>query len=290
MGDAREHDVAVVGAGLAGLTATSRLEAASARVVTLEARGEVGGRTRSVTLGGDVFDAGGEFVGRNHPRIRALAQRLGVAATPSGLVGARTQWRTGRDPRVGHLPPLSASEALAVARAAGALARLARDVPPAEPWRARAAAALDGRSLAQWLDRRGVRGRARRLLEATFESLATVRADRLSLLHVLWWIARPGGPIAALKDVNALRVPGGAQEISTRLARACASRSGSAHRWRGSASTTGASSSRRAAARRGRRATRSCARRCRPWSRSTSTHRSTPPSGRCTARCASGAR
>ena len=211
-------DVVVVGAGLAGLTAASRLEEASLRVAVLEARDEVGGRTRSRRLAGQVVDLGGEFVGPHHRRVRALARELDVPVRSSGLARARTQWLIDQGRRVGSLPPLSVTEALAAVRALRGLARRARSVPPDEPWRAPGAAELDSRSAREWLEERSGGGRAYRLIAALLEGLATVRLEQLSLLHVLWWIARPGGPIAAMRDVNAMRPSGGAQELSRRLA------------------------------------------------------------------------
>ncbi len=78
--------VAVVGAGLAGLTCAHRLTLAGVTVVVLEGRGRVGGRTHSPTLpNGAVGELGGEWIGDDQTAIRALAQELGVPLAPVGV-------------------------------------------------------------------------------------------------------------------------------------------------------------------------------------------------------------
>jgi monoamine oxidase len=92
----RTTDVVVVGAGLAGLTAARRLRAKGVRVVVLEARPRVGGRTLSYELhDGRVLDVGGQWVGpipgettsstipgqavqRTQHRVFDLARSLGI--------------------------------------------------------------------------------------------------------------------------------------------------------------------------------------------------------------------
>ncbi|HEV2726971.1 MAG TPA: FAD-dependent oxidoreductase, partial [Solirubrobacterales bacterium] len=79
-----EADVAIVGAGLAGLVAARRLAAAGLQPLVLEARGRVGGRVLNEEIGeGRVVEVGGQWIGPGQERIAALAAELGVATFPT---------------------------------------------------------------------------------------------------------------------------------------------------------------------------------------------------------------
>lgn len=72
-------DVAIVGAGAAGLTAATRLRSLGRRVVVLEARGRPGGRVHTDRRLGEPFDSGAHYLhwAERNP-WRAVAARLGV--------------------------------------------------------------------------------------------------------------------------------------------------------------------------------------------------------------------
>jgi len=73
-----DHDVIVVGAGIAGLHAALTLEAAGLRVLVLEAQHRVGGRIHSMRQLGSTAEAGGTYIGAGYARLIGAAERHGV--------------------------------------------------------------------------------------------------------------------------------------------------------------------------------------------------------------------
>lgn len=72
------HDVAVVGAGLAGLHAALLLEEQGLDVCVVEAQQRVGGRIHSMRELGDNAEAGGTYIGAGYGRVMRAAARFGV--------------------------------------------------------------------------------------------------------------------------------------------------------------------------------------------------------------------
>lgn len=202
-----EADVAIVGAGLAGLVAARGLAAAGLRPLVLEARDRVGGRILNQEIGeGQVVEVGGQWIGPGQERIVALAAALGVGTFPTHdegrhllEIGGKRTTNSGAitDARVELLRDLSrAVSPLALADlelARARLDRMARQVPLEKPWSAPKARRWDEQTFASWLRRNTRTAAARTLLELATEAVWAAEPADVSLLHVLFYAHSGGG-------------------------------------------------------------------------------------------------
>lgn len=207
MPETLETDVAVVGAGLAGLVAARELLAGGVEPLVLEARERVGGRVLSEEIGdGKVVEVGGQWIGPTQERIAALARELGIGTFPTHDEGRHLIELGGRvasyeglitDARPGLLRDLSkAISPLAMAdleQARARLDRMARRVPLERPWEAPKAARWDAQTFATWLRRNTATATARGLLELATEAVWAAEPADVSLLHVLFYTHAGGG-------------------------------------------------------------------------------------------------
>lgn len=222
---AHEADVAIVGAGLAGLTAARDLVRGGREVLVLEARDRVGGRTLNEPVGpaaDQVVELGGQWIGPTQRRALALARELRLDLYATHTAGRNVFEHDGSVRRYrGTIPRMSP---LALAQVGAAMARLqlrAWRVDPEAPWRGRRARRADEQTLASWI-RRNVHGAAARgLLEVAVEAVWAADPADVSLLHTLFYL-RSAGWWGALLDTRGGaqqdRVVGGSQLLSLRLA------------------------------------------------------------------------
>lgn len=204
-----EADVAIIGAGLAGLHAAKLCEDAGLSVVVIEGANRIGGRlyTLDDLPGGP--DAGGIQVGAGYTRLHSIADELGVDLSSDAGAGA------GRVQTPGNLYWVNGGGAVAAdwpdsprnllgpdersTEPAALLRRYARALPNlSQPndW-LEAAPALDI-SVAQSLRTAGASDEALRLIEANFNGNSLASMSQLHLARSFSIFRSQPGPVSTI--------------------------------------------------------------------------------------------
>jgi monoamine oxidase len=221
-----EADVAIVGAGFAGLTAATRIARGGRSVVVLEARDRVGGRVLTEVLpDGTPVDLGGQWIGPGQRRMYSLAERHKIPLYKTYGEGKHVLVYGGKKGSFrGTVPILPDVWAMAcLGHAWYRLDALATKVPLDAPWEAPQAAAWDSETLESFLCRSAPSEGARKLLRVAMETVLACDPADVSLLHALFYV-RSAGKLDRLLSTDGGaqqdRMMGGVQPLAEKL---CAS-------------------------------------------------------------------
>lgn len=215
-------DVAVIGAGFAGLRAATLLRAAGQSVQLIEARERVGGRSMPGTLNGRTLDLGGQWVGVRHDRVRALAAEAGAALVPQYVQGDKLLQTDERIRRYnGLIPPVSPTTLIEMQLALTRLRSLQKRVSTDAPWDSRDAEALDRMSVDAWQSRWLYSKGARELMDVAVRAVFCATPRQLSMLGFLHYLRANENFDAVLSTdagAQALTVDGGMHRLARHLA------------------------------------------------------------------------
>ncbi|MBO0677553.1 flavin monoamine oxidase family protein [Mycolicibacterium sp. S2-37] len=215
-------DVAVVGAGFAGLSAARELNRLGHDVVVFEGRDRVGGRAYTATVAGTPVDLGATFVGPTQDAVTALAAQLGCPTVPTYRSGKNLiRWRGRVRSYRSTIPRLSILELLDVSRIQWRFERLCKQVPVNQPWTAPTAHRLDDTTLEAWLRSVHAGASTRDLMAIMSRVTWGCEPDAVSMLHAVRYVKAAGG-IGRMLDVEGGaqqdRFPAGTQQIAQRIA------------------------------------------------------------------------
>jgi monoamine oxidase len=199
---ARSKNIVIVGGGIAGLVAAYRLQQAGLSPRIFEASNRVGGRMYSIRnafADGQVAELGGELIDTNHESIRALAVELGIELDDLREyrhdLEQEVFWFDGRRLEMREIVEAFAPVAAAIDRDLSSIT--GDDVTFDAPNNAEN---LDRVSIAEWLDRQGVDGWFRRLLDVGYTTEYGLEIDRQSSMNLLYMISTTPEPFEIFGD------------------------------------------------------------------------------------------
>ncbi|XP_033630696.1 probable flavin-containing monoamine oxidase A isoform X1 [Asterias rubens] len=223
-------DVIVVGAGIAGLTAAYRLQQQqpNCRVLVLDAKDRVGGRTFSTEMKGasgkDTWDLGGQWVGSTQYHLLWLLEELGLEKYPQYTTG-RKQMLLGNNKGIrtykSSIPSLSPMALLDMHRFITLTDKLSADIPLDDPMKAPNAEVLDGTTLETLIRQYTWTQEAQDAIRVSSDIISGAPPSMMSALYFMHYV-RTSGNIRILVEAdgdsnNSFRIKGGAQQVSKLL-------------------------------------------------------------------------
>ncbi|MCE9600158.1 MAG: flavin monoamine oxidase family protein [Spirochaetia bacterium] len=216
-------DVIVIGAGLAGLNTARLLARSGKKVIVLEARDRVGGRTESQKLGRGIVDVGAQWVGPGQNRLLELARNYGIPIFPQHTGGKQILALGDQiSTYTGTIPSIPIHALVELHLRLTSIEKQCKTVSREEPWTSKKSPEWDSISVEGWKQRNILTSGTRSSIDAAVRSIFACEPSEISFLYFMHYL-HCGDGFMRLADVKngaqQDRFLGGVQQISLAMAR-----------------------------------------------------------------------
>ncbi|KYR02833.1 amine oxidase (flavin-containing) [Tieghemostelium lacteum] len=238
----QHYDIIVIGGGLAGLRALELFELENQkleqqkqqfpqelkqqqqqqkRILLLESRDRVGGRTSSIRYQNYDWDVGGQWVGPTQHRVRALLKQCGANTFPQQQIGRKVLEYKGLFNRyTGMVPNVQLLGSLECQLCIWRLEFMCSSIDPNAPWTHKNAIYWDSMTVQQWMDKNMYTDFAKTLVRVSILAVFSSEPSELSFFYVLSYFSMAGGVMKTMDVKNGAqqdRILGGSLQLSVFL-------------------------------------------------------------------------
>lgn len=196
-------DVAIIGAGYAGIAAAKLLQANQTDFIVLEARDRIGGRTHSATLAsGAQVDLGAQWIGPTQQLIWQWVKETNTETYETYDIGKNIlSYKNKTSTYTGTIPKIDPISLLDLGLAIEKINKLCKQIDLEKPWQHPRALEYDSMTFHTWIEKNMYTAKAKHLFHIGVETVFAEEASSLSFLHALFY-CRSGENMESLISIK----------------------------------------------------------------------------------------